>query len=157
MSEVVIIAAVAKNNVIGKAGKIPWHIKEDFQHFKSLTMGYPVIMGRNTFESLTVKPLPGRENVVLSRNKFSYPGIVVKSSMQEALDYCKKHDKTFIIGGASVYEQGLGFADKLELTQINQDYEGDTYFPEVNFDEWQLDKKEDKGNYSFNTYVRKKE
>ena len=156
MSEIIIIAAVSKNNIIGKDGKIPWYIKEDFQHFKELTSGYPVIMGRKTWESLPVKPLKDRVNIVLTRKEdFKPKGAIVKHSLKDALDCCKKHDKIFIIGGQSVYKEGLKFADRLELTKIDKDYDGDTYFPEVNWNELELVKEEKHGDYSFLSYVKK--
>lgn len=142
MTKLIIIAAVAKNGVISNKGKIPWRIKEDFQHFRKLTTGYPIIMGRKTFESLPIRPLPGRENIVITRqNDFSYPGIIVKSSMEEAINHCKNKGKAFIIGGREIYSMGLEIADTLELTRIDRSYDGDTYFPEINFDDWQLVKK----------------
>ena len=151
----IIIAAVAKNSVIGKDGKIPWHISEDFKHFKKETMGFPVIMGRKTFVSLPIQPLPGRENIVLTRSSdFSPEGVVVKHSLEEALDYCKDKEKVFIIGGAGVYKQAMDFADELELTEIEKEYEGDTFFPEVNKNVWKLKNKEQHEGYSFNTYIR---
>jgi len=155
MSEIIIIAAVAKNNVIGKDGKIPWHIKEDFQHFKELTLKHPVIMGRKTFESLPIKPLPGRINIVITRQPgLNYEGVIVKNSIDEAIEYCKDSEKIFIIGGQSVYEQGMKFADRLEITRLNKEYEGDTFFPKFDSNEWILKKKEEHNGYSFNTYVR---
>lgn len=162
--ELIIISALAKNNVIGKNGKIPWYIKEDFEHFKNITMGYPCIMGDKTYESLpsNSKPLPGRENIVLTFNKDYKPeGTKVFYSFEEALDYCKDKDKVFICGGASIYKLGLSVADKLELTRIHKDFEGDVFFPEINFNEWELIKREDKedlkhGQFSFLTYARKK-
>ncbi|MBN1898870.1 MAG: dihydrofolate reductase [Spirochaetes bacterium] len=162
MSEIIIIAAIAKNNVIGRGSEIPWHISEDFKHFKELTMNHPVIMGDKTYESLTVKPLPGRENIVLTFDKNYHPaGAIIKYSFQEALDHCRDKKKVFIIGGASVYKHGLEVADILELTRIHRDFDGDVFFPEINFDEWELVKKVDKkdntyGPYSFLTYKRKK-
>ena len=158
MTEIIIIAAVAENNVIGKDGKIPWHIKEDFQHFKNLTLGYPCIMGDKTYESLPIKPLPGRENIVLTFDKNYNPkGVTIKYSFEDAFEHCKGKEKIFIIGGASIYKQGLKFADRMEITRIHKAYDGDTYFPEVNFDEWEIEKKEDHDGFSFITYVRKKE
>jgi dihydrofolate reductase len=153
--KIIIIAAIAKNNVIGKGNMIPWHIKEDFMRFKNLTMGCPIIMGRKTFESLPIKPLPGRQNIVVSRD-FSHTHTIVKPSIEDAISFCKDEPKVFIIGGASIYEQAMKYANMLELTFIDRYYEGDVFFPKVNFDEWSLVKKEDKGWYSFNTYVRKK-
>ncbi len=155
MSEIIIIAAVSENNVIGKNGKIPWSIKEDLQHFKSLTLNYPVIMGRKTYESLPVKPLKGRLNIVLTKQKeFSPPGAVVKNSLEEAIEYCKNYDKVFIIGGQSLFEDGLKIADTLELTKIHGNYEGDTFFPKINFDEWTLKNREEGQGYSFLTYTK---
>lgn len=161
MSEIIIIAALAKNNVIGNGMQIPWHIKEDFQHFKNLTLHHPVIMGDKTYESLPNKPLKGRENIVLTFDKNYHPeGAIIKYSLEEALDYCKDKEKVFIIGGASVYKITLAIADTLELTRIHRDFKGDIYFPEINFAEWDLINQEDKvdaeyGPYSFLTYKRK--
>ncbi len=160
MSEIIVIAAVAKNNVIGNGLKIPWHIKDDFLHFKKLTLNHPVIMGDMTYESLPNKPLPERENIVLTFDKTYNPsGVVIKYSFEEALEYCKDNEKVFIIGGASVYALGLKAADTLELTRIHKDFDGDIYFPEINFDEWELIKQTDRvdekyGEYSFITYKR---
>lgn len=156
MTEIIIIVAVAENNVIGKDGKIPWHIKEDFQHFKKLTMGCPCIMGDKTYESLPIKPLPGRENIVLTFDKNYHPeGVIIKYSFEDALEYCKNNEKIFIIGGASIYKQGLKFANRMELTRIHKNYEGDTYFPEFDENEWIIEKKEDHDGFSFITYVKK--
>ena len=156
MTEIIILAALAKNNVIGKDGKIPWHISEDFKHFKEKTTGCPIIMGRKTWESLPIQPLPNRENIVITRNQdYTLENAIVKHSLEEAIDYCSNNEKTFIIGGASIYKIGLEIADTLELTFIDKEYEGDTFFPEVNYDEWELMKKEQHEGYSFNTFIRK--
>lgn len=162
MSEIIIIAALAKNNIIGNGLQIPWHIKEDFQHFKQLTLHHPVIMGDKTYESLPIKPLPERENIILTFDKNYHPkGSIIKYSLEAALEYCKDKEKVFIIGGASVYKITLKIADTLELTRIHSDFEGDIYFPEFNFAEWDLIKQKDNvdqkyGPYSFLTYKRKK-
>ena len=161
--DIIIISAVAKNNVIGKDGDIPWRIKEDFLHFKELTIGSPCIMGKNTYESLPVKPLPKRENIVLTRNpNYKAEGVIIMNSFESALKYCeeKGFEKVFIIGGSSIYKQGLEFANVLELTHLKQEFEGDTYFPEVNYDEWNLISKEEHehekyGKYSFCRYEKK--
>ncbi len=156
MSKVIVIAAVSENNVIGKDGKIPWDIKEDLQRFKRLTLNHPVIMGRKTYESLPIKPLKDRINVVLTRDENFHPaGVIVKHSLKDALEYCKNSDKVFIIGGQSVFEEGLKIADALELTRVNGKYDGDAFFPKINFDEWVLKNKEVKEGYSFLTYTRK--
>ena len=157
MSEIIIIVATSENNVIGKDGKIPWHLKEDLQRFKRLTLNHPVIMGRKTYESLPIKPLKDRINIVLTRDKnFHPPSIVVKHSLQDVIEYCKNYDKIFIIGGQSVFEEGLKIADTLELTRVHENYDGDAFLPEINFDEWVLKNKEDGEGYSFLTYARRK-
>ena len=161
MKEVIVIAAISKNRVIGNKGKIPWHISEDFKRFKQVTMGHPVIMGRKTFESLSVKPLPGRENIVITSNSdYSFPGIIVKHSLKDALEYCEYKDKIFIIGGASIYQQALDFANVLDLTLIDRDFEGDTFFPKIDYTKWTLVSKTEKqdpkyGRYWFLRYERK--
>ncbi len=144
MSKIIVISAVAKNNIIGKNKGIPWHIKKDFEHFKKITIGHPIIMGSVTYESLPIKPLPGRENIVLNPNKSYKPAnVTVMHSFEDAIKYAKKFDKAFIIGGNTVYQLGLEIADELELTKIDKNYEGDTKFPNVNWKDWKLIKKED--------------
>ncbi|MBD3155717.1 MAG: dihydrofolate reductase [Candidatus Aenigmarchaeota archaeon] len=159
MTQIIVIAAVARNNVIGKDGDIPWHIPEDLKHFRDETSGFPVIMGRKTYESLPKKPLKGRLNIVLTRRKDYKPGkgVVVKNSLKEAIEYCEKKNyvRAFIGGGASIYKQALSFADKLDITRVHKDYEGDTYFPEIDPDKWQLVEKDDQNGYSFLVYVRR--
>jgi glycine hydroxymethyltransferase len=157
MSEIIIISAIAKNGVIGKGSEIPWHIPEDFKHFKELTQGHAVIMGSTTYESLPIKPLPNRFNVVLNFDKnYTAPGAQVKTSFSDALEACKHYNKIFIIGGASIYSLGLKVADKLELTQLKENHEGDVYFPEIDYSKWKLVKSEEKKDYNFNTYTRAK-
>lgn len=169
MAEIIVIAAVAQNNAIGKDGDIPWRLSEDFQHFQNKTMGHPCVMGDKTYESLpdNAKPLPGRENIVLTFDKEYNPeGTKVFFSWEDAMEYLKDKKKVYICGGASIYKLGLKVADTLELTRIHKDIEGDTFFPEINFDEWELIKQEDgegvnKRNdevlkFSFLTYKRKK-
>lgn len=154
--EIIIIVAVSANNVIGKDNEIPWYIKEDFKHFKKLTSGHTVIMGRKTFLSLPIKPLPNRENIVLSKSYFESDGVIVKGSLKEAID-ASRNKKVFIIGGSSVYEECMEFADKLEITRIDREYEGDTFFPEINLSKWKLIKEEKQEYYSFQTYIRRKD
>lgn len=170
MTEIIVIVAVAQNNVIGKDGDIPWRISEDFQHFKEQTIGHPCIMGDKTYESLpdNAKPLPGRENIVLTFDKNYHPkGTTIFHDFNEAIEYVNKKgvEKAFITGGATIYKLGLRVADIFELTRIHKDYDGDTLFPEVNFDDWELIKREDKESkesntgepvkFSFLTYKRK--
>lgn len=169
MAEIIVIAAVAENNVIGKDGDIPWRLSEDFQHFQDKTMGHPCVMGDKTYESLpdNAKPLPGRENIVLTFDKnYNPPGTKIFFSWEDAMEYLKDKEKAYICGGASIYKLGLKVADTLELTRIHKEIDGDTFFPEINFDEWELVKKEDGEGinkrtgetlkFSFLTYRRKK-
>lgn len=128
-----LIAAISTNKVIGRDNKIPWHISEDFKRFKALTMGHPIIMGRKTFESIG-KPLPGRTSIVITRDEsFSPEGVEVVYSIGEALKIAKKKEgseEIFIIGGGQIYSQSMNLADKLYLTVVEQEIEGDTYFPD---------------------------
>lgn len=143
MTELIVIAAVAQNGVIGRGREIPWRISEDFKRFKQLTLGHPCIMGDVTFESLppTSKPLSGRENLVLTFDRgYHPPGTTVFHSFEQVLDYVrqKAFPKAFIIGGASVYRWGITVADTLEITRIHRDYEGDVLFPPIEPGEWAL-------------------
>jgi len=143
MTELVVIAAVAQNGVIGRGSQIPWHISEDFQRFKRLTMGFPCIMGDVTYESLPPRwrPLPGRENIVLSWDPQYRPaGTTVFDSFDRAIEHVqgRKSERAFIIGGATIYRLGLQVADTLELTRIHCDYPGDVHFPEFDEAEWQV-------------------
>ena len=160
MVEIIVIVAVAKNNAIGKDGDITWDIPEDFQHFKDLTMGHPCIMGDITYETLPEKarPLPGRENIVLTFDKKYNPeGTTIFHSWEEALEYVKDKEKVFICGGATIYKLGLKVADTFELTRVHKEIvDADTFFPEVNCDEWELKAEEKHEEYSFLTYKRKK-
>ncbi|TSC68262.1 MAG: dihydrofolate reductase [Parcubacteria group bacterium Gr01-1014_56] len=131
-----IIVSIGKNGVIGRSDKLMWPIPEDLKRFKELTMGHPVIMGRKTFESILTslgKPLPGRTTIVITRDKKYQPsGAVVTHSLEEALAKAREIEsgEIFIGGGAQIYEQALPFVDKLYLTLIDDEKEGDAYFPE---------------------------
>lgn len=132
-----IIVAVAQNGIIGGDNSLLWHIKEDLQHFKAVTLGHPVIMGRKTFLSLG-RPLPGRENVIITRNRdFVAEGCTVVYSLQEAVSRFDTDEEVFIIGGAEIYKLSLDVADKFYLTNVFRDYEGDTSFPEWDAECWQ--------------------
>ena len=130
-----IIVSIGKNGVIGRADKLMWPIPEDLKRFKQITMGHPVIMGRKTFESILIslgKPLPGRTNIVITRDeKYQPSGVVVTHSLEEALKKAKEIEKEeiFIGGGAQIYEQALPLVDKLYLTLIDDEKDGDAYFP----------------------------
>ncbi|MFA6081319.1 MAG: dihydrofolate reductase [Patescibacteria group bacterium] len=130
-----IIAAIGKNRELGKDNKLLWHISQDFKRFKDLTSGHVVIMGRKTYESLPEKfrPLPNRINIVVTRDiNFKEDGIIVCHSIEEAINSAKeKTSEIFIIGGASIYEQGIKYADKLYLTLVDKEFsEADAFFPE---------------------------
>jgi len=141
-TRIFLIAAVARNGVIGAQGKLPWHLPEDLKHFKRLTLGHPVIMGRRTWESLG-KPLPGRENIVVSRKAgFEAPGASVAASIEAAIALCTGEAVAYVIGGAEIYAAALPIADGIVLTEIHQDYEGDTRFPEWDRKAWHATQKE---------------
>ena len=134
-----LIAAVARNRVIGKDNQLLWHLPEDMKHFREVTRGKPVIMGRKTWESLPEKfrPLPGRHNIVVSRNlDYKAPGATLVSSLEDAIHLTRSNDETFVIGGETLYRQALAQAHRLFLTEIDQDYEGDAFFPEFSCADW---------------------
>ncbi|MGE5583877.1 MAG: dihydrofolate reductase [Bacillota bacterium] len=137
-----IVVAMAKNRVIGCKNRIPWRLPADLAYFKRLTVGHPVIMGRRTFESIG-KPLPGRENVVITGNQNYQPdGCLVLHSLEEARRFCSGRN-VFIIGGARVYEQFFPDADKLYITLIGENFAGDAFFPEIDEKRWKLVSKTD--------------
>ena len=132
-----IIAAIARNRVIGIANTLPWRLPEDLRHFKALTTGHHILMGRKTFDSLG-SPLPGRTSVVISRSSaLSIPGCIVANSVAEAIAACANDDEIFFIGGAELYRQALELADRIYLTEIQADFEGDAWFPEFDRALWQ--------------------
>lgn len=134
--EIIIIAAMAKNRIIGLNNKLPWHIPEELKLFKKTTMGCPMIMGRKTFEGFP-SPLPGRRHIVLSRTKDYQPqGGEHATSMEEALQMCQGNDKVFIIGGAQIFAQAFDVATNVSLTLLQREVEGDVKFPEFSRDEF---------------------
>jgi len=160
---VIIIAAVAHENLcIGYDTRLPWHIPEDMRRFKSLTYGYPLIMGRVTCEGLIRDfggPLPGRQMLTLSRNADIeiHPDIQMCTSLMSALDSAKPAKKIFIAGGSKIYQESLSIADRLELTLVDGTYEGDTFFPEFKHligTHFQLTQEEFHPGFSFVTYDR---
>lgn len=137
-----LIAALARNGVIGAQGKLPWHLPEDLQHFKKLTLGCPVIMGRRTWESLG-RPLPGRENIVVTRRAdFQAAGASIAASLPAAVALCAGEAVAFVIGGAEIYAAALPLADGLVLTEIDRDYPGDTCFPAWDRSSWKATRRE---------------
>lgn len=154
-----IIAAMDKNQLIGDNNKIPWDLPADLEYFKQTTMGAPVIMGRKTFESIGF-PLPGRKNIILTRNeKYQAEGAEIIHSVKEVLaEFLNSKAEAFIIGGAEIYKLFLPYTSKLYLTIIEAEFKGDTYFPELNFDNWlQINKIEGTYNsenpYHYNYYI----
>lgn len=156
-----IIVAIAKNGVIGKAnGEMSWHVKEEFQHFKNTTLGFPIIMGRKTFETLG-KPLKGRLNIVVSRNpsyKTEYDEMIVKPSIEEAINHCKnlRSEKIFIIGGGEIYKQAISFVDEMIITFMKFDADGEVKFPDINNEHWDITKIREHDLFEIFRYVRKK-
>ena len=154
--ELIVIAAMSENRVIGSDNTLPWSLKADMERFKKLTLGWPCVMGRKTWESLPKRPLPGRPNIVISRSlpPASAPEAAVFPSLQEAVQHCAEYEKIFICGGASVYAEALPLADRIELTVIHQNYEGDAFFPEIDNALWQITRTEDFDGFSFISYSK---
>jgi dihydrofolate reductase len=140
--EIILIAAMASNRVIGKGNDIPWHIPGEQQRFKKITWGYPLIMGRRTYESIG-HPLPGRRNIVVTRNEtYEAPGCEIVNSFDSALALCEDEMKVFIIGGAQLYELSLARATSLILTVLNRKVDGDIFFPEFAENDYSIVKSE---------------
>jgi dihydrofolate reductase len=154
-----VIAAVAANGVIGKDNRMPWHLGEDLKHFKALTMGHPMIMGRKTWESLPGR-LPGRPHIVVSRNPaYQAEGATVVTSLAAAIAAAGDTDEAFVIGGAELYGQALPIADRLQLTEIAADYDGDAWFPDWDRNLWRQASRDARCSesglgYAFVTYER---
>ncbi|MBO8177396.1 dihydrofolate reductase [Aeribacillus pallidus] len=156
------IWAMDENRLIGKNNQLPWHLPEDLKYFKRVTMGHPIVMGRSTFESIG-KPLPGRENIILTRDdRYKAEGCTILHSLEQLLDYIdEKNDEVFITGGAQIFQLLLPFADRLYVTRIHYSFEGDTYFPDIDWSDFRLVKRE-KGpkneenpyDYEFEIYER---
>ena len=160
--EITMIAAVAEDNGLGLDNKLVWHIPRDLKHFKNLTHGHCIIMGRRTFESLP-KALPHRKNIVLSRRKnIAYNGAVVVNSIEKAIEETKQDPKPYIVGGGEIYRLFMNYSSYIELTRIHHKFRSDTFFPFINLKKWEVVKRHDitkskieKYNYSFLTYKRK--
>jgi dihydrofolate reductase len=162
MKKISIIVAIAKNFAIGKDNKLLWHISADMKRFKRITEGHQVIMGKLTYESLPVHPLPNRKNIVISDNPLdSFEGCTTVYSIEEAVELCSEQEESFIIGGGSVYRQFLPLCNKLYLTLVNKDFEADTFFTHLDLSQWHLIEREDHGpdenidfSYSFITFEK---
>jgi len=137
MSDVTLVVAAAENGVIGKEGGIPWRISDDLKRFKALTMGFPILMGRKTWDSLPKKPLPGRTNIVITRQAgWSAEGAVTAHSIEDAVAKAGDADEIFVIGGAEIYAAAMPLADVIELTEVHAEFEGDAVLPPLE-GEWE--------------------
>ncbi len=158
---IIMIAAVAENNALGKNNELVWHLPNDFKRFKSLTTGHHIIMGRKTFESFP-KPLPNRTHVIITRQKDYNPkDCIVVDSIEKALAVCPENETSFIIGGGEIYNLALPFADQLEITRVHHSFEADAFFPEINSNDWkevhtEFNPKDDKHQfeYTYQTFVK---
>lgn len=154
---VTIVAAVARNGVIGVAGGLPWHLPDDLRRFKELTMGHVLVMGRRTYESIG-RPLPGRTTVVVTRQPGWSAGaddVIRARDVPGALQLASEiDDEVFVVGGGQIYEEALPLADRLELTHVDREPEGDTMFPEVNWSEWREVRREPGDRVAYITYER---
>ena len=132
MNKLSIIVAISENNAIGKNNRLLWHLPADLKHFKELTTGHTIIMGRKTYDSIG-KPLPNRRSIVITRSTdLVIEGVEVVNSLAHAIELCKQDEEAFIIGGAEIYQQAMPYTTGIHLTKIHQSYEADTFFPEIN-------------------------
>lgn len=157
-----IIVAIAQNGTIGDKNSLLWHIKEDMRFFRTTTSGHAVVMGRKTFESLGSRPLPKRTNIVITRADRAFEGALTAHSLEEAIRLAEGDEEIFIIGGAQIYREALRVADRMYITRVMHDYEGDTSFPDIDLSEWELvsEEKHDRGEeyeypFAFLTYERR--
>jgi len=156
-----LIVAMDENRLIGSNNQLPWHLPADLAFFKSTTMGKPIIMGRKTFESIG-KPLPGRRNIVVTRDPaFSANGCDIADGIDAALSYCSNDEEVMLIGGASLYQQTIALATRMYITRIHHHFDGDTWFPEFEDNDWKIESQQDcnadQSNpfaYSFVKFVR---
>lgn len=160
--KVSLIVAMDKNRVIGKENDIPWRIPNDWKYVKNITKGHPIILGRKNLESIG-RALPDRRNIVLTRDKdFSFEGCEIVHSLENVFEFCKNEKEIFIFGGEQIYNIFLPYVEKMYITKIHHEFEGDTFFPEVNFDGWKevsivkgdMNEK-NPYNYYFHMYERK--
>lgn len=155
-----IVVAISENHVIGKDNKLLWYLPNDLKHFKNITTGHTVIMGRKTYDSVG-KPLPKRRNIIITRQNITIEGCEVVSSIEAALALCANEEEVFIVGGAEIYKQSLHLTDRIYLTIVHKEFEGDSFFPEIAKNEWKEIYREDYQpdeknslSYSFITYER---
>jgi len=156
-----IVVAISENHAIGKDNKLLWYLPNDLKHFKEITSGHTVIMGRKTYESVG-KPLPNRRNIIITRQNITIEGCEVVNSIEAALALCADEAEVFIVGGAEIYKQSMHLTDRIYLTIVHKDFDGDSYFPEINPNDWHEtardDHEPDAKNalpYSFITFEKK--
>ncbi|MES2575107.1 MAG: dihydrofolate reductase [Bacteroidota bacterium] len=160
---IIMIAAVAENNALGKNNDLLWHLPNDFKRFKEVTSRHYIIMGRKTFESFP-KPLPNRTHVIITRQQdFQHESCIVVDTLKKAIAACPKNEDIFIIGGGEIYTQSIHFADQLDITRVHHSFDADVYFPEIDSKIWELtsetfNPKDERHlfDYTFQTFVRKK-
>ena len=157
---VTIVVAIAENHAIGKDNKLLWYLPNDLKHFKTITTGHTVIMGRKTYESVG-KPLPNRRNIIITRQNLTIEGCEVVNSIEAALALCTLENEVFIVGGAEIYRQAMPLTNRIYLTIVHQEFEADTFFPTIVANEWKEvhreDHQPDNKNlipYSFITFER---
>ena len=161
---ITIIAAIAKNNALGKDNDLIWHLPADLKRFKKVTSGHHILMGRNTFESIG-KPLPNRTTIIITRNKeYFKDGCLIANSIEEAIELVENKDEIFIIGGAQIYKETIekNLADRLDITLVHHEFEADVFFPEIDLTIWEEAAREDftadeknKFDFSFVSYTKK--
>ncbi len=165
MSKISIIAAVSDNYAIGKSNNLPWHMPADLKHFRQLTTGHAVVMGKRTFEGLSNGPLPNRKNIVLTSvmSEGVNKGYFEADSLEDAVYLCEHEEQVFIIGGATVYKQCIGKVDSMYITWVHHEFSADTFFPKIDFEKWEEVSREDHEadetnpySFTFSEYKRKK-
>ena len=156
-----IVVAISENNAIGKDNQLLWYLPADLKHFKNITTGHTVIMGRKTYDSVG-KPLPNRRNIIITRKDITIEGCEVVKSIEDALALCADEKEVFIVGGAEIYKQSIHLTDRIYLTIVHQEFDADSFFPVINYDEWLETEREDhqpdeknKLPYSFITLDRR--
>lgn len=153
-----LIVAIGKNNLIGIGNELPWHYKEDMEYFKKTTMGKKVIMGEATFESILgyiKKPLPGRTSIIASLDDYTYEGVETTNDIIGFLTNFPKDEDIFIIGGKIIYDLTLDIADRLYITHVNKEYEGDVYFKDIDYSKYNIIQERVSGDLTFRVYERK--
>ncbi|WEK20597.1 MAG: dihydrofolate reductase [Candidatus Pedobacter colombiensis] len=157
-----IVVAIAENNAIGKDNQLLWYLPNDLKHFKQITSGHTVIMGRKTFDSIG-KPLPNRRNIVVTRTAgLEIPGAEVTNNIEAAIALCASEEEVFIVGGAEIYKSAMTITDRIYLTRVHESYEADAFFPEIDFNIWEetsvekhLPDEKNRVAYTFSTLLRK--